>query len=47
MRENVKIQGKLETKEVFTSRSRKAFLRSEVCAQHMTGMQRVMTDGDS
>ena len=37
----------LKTKEVFTGSLRVAFLRSEACAQHMTGIQRVMTDGDS
>ena len=37
----------LKTKEVFTSSSRVAFQRSEACAQHMTGMRRVMTDGNS
>ena len=33
----------LKTKEVFMGSSREAFPRSEACAQHMTGMQRVMT----
>ena len=37
----------LKTKEVFTGSSRVAFQRSEACAQHMIGMRRVMTDGDS
>ena len=27
--------------------SQEAFLQSEVCAQHIIGMQRIMTDGDS
>ena len=40
-------QGKLKTKKVFVGNSREALLRSEACAQHMTGMRRVMTDGDS
>ena len=47
MRESVKTQGKLKTKEVFAGSSRVAFPRSEACAQHMTEMRRVMTDGDS
>ena len=33
----------LKTKEVFVSNSQEAFSRSEACAQHMTGMRRVMT----
>ena len=37
----------LKTKEVFAGSSHVAFPQSEACAQHMTGMQRVMTDGDS
>ena len=37
----------LKTKEVFAGSSREAFPPSEACAQHMTGMRRVMTDGDS
>ena len=37
----------LKTKEVFTGNSRVAFLRSEACAQHMTGMRRIMIDGES
>ena len=47
MRESVKIQGKLKTKEVFMGSSRVAFTQNEACAQHMAGMQRVMADGDS
>ena len=47
MRESVKTQGKLKTKEVFAGSSQEAFLQSEACAQHMIGMRRVMTDGDS
>ena len=47
MRKCVKTQGKLKIKEVFAGSSREAFLRSEACAQHKTGMQKVMTDGDS
>ena len=46
-RECVKTQGKLKTKEVFTGSSRVAFPRNEACAQHMTGMRKVMIDGDS
>ena len=37
----------IEDQMCFLGNSRKVFLRSEACAQHMTGMQRVMTDGDS
>ena len=37
----------LKTKEVFAGSLRVAFQRSEACAQHMTGMRRVMTDGNS
>ena len=37
----------LKTKEVFVGNLRVAFSRSEACAQHMTGMRRVMTNGDS
>ena len=33
----------LKIKGVFAGNSREDFLRSEPCAQHMTGMQRVMT----
>ena len=47
MRESVKTQGKLKTKEVFAGSSRETFSRSEAYAQHITGMQRVMTNGDS
>ena len=47
MRESVKTQGKVKSKEVFADSSQEAFLQSEVCAQHMIGMQRIMTDGDS
>ena len=47
MRESVKTQGKVKSKEVYMGSSQEAFLRSEACAQHMTRMQRVMTDGDS
>ena len=43
----MKTQGKLKTKEVFVGSSQVAFSRSEVCVQHMIGMRRVMTDGDS
>ena len=37
----------LKTKVVFAGSSRVHFPRSEACAQHMTGMRRVMIDGDS
>ena len=47
MRESVKTQDSLKIKDVFAGSSREAFPRSEVCAQHMTGMRRVMIDGDS
>ena len=47
VRESVKTQGKLKIKEVFAGNSREAFLRSETCIQHMTGMRRVMTDSDN
>ena len=35
----------LKIKGVFAGNSREDFLRSEPCAQHITGMQRVMTAG--
>ena len=44
VRESMKTQGKLKTKEVFAGNSREAFSRSEACAQHMIGMRGVMTD---
>ena len=47
VRESVKTQGKVKSKEVFAGSSQEAFLRSEACAQHMIRMQRIMTDGDS
>ena len=37
----------LKTKVVFAGSSRVHFPRSEACAQHITGMRRVMIDGDS
>ena len=37
----------LKTKEVFAGSLRVASLQSEACAQHMIGMRKVMTDGDS
>ena len=46
-RESVKTQGKVQSKEDFAGSSREAFSRSEACDQHMTGMRRVMIDGDS
>ena len=45
--ESVKTQGKLKIKEVFAGSSQEAFPWSEACAQHMTGIRRIMTDGDS
>ena len=47
MRESVKTQGKVKSKKVFAGSSREAFPQSKACAQHMTGMQRVITDGDN
>ena len=47
MRKSVKTQGKVKSKEVFPGSSCEAFQRSEACAQHMTGMRRDMTNGDS
>jgi len=36
-----------EEQKVFAGSLREAFPRSEACALHMTGMRRVMKDGDS
>ena len=47
VRESVETQGKVQSKEDFTGSSRETFSRSEACDQHMIGMRRVMTDGDS
>ena len=47
MRESVKTQGKVKSKEVFIGSSREAFVLSEACSQHTIGMRRVMTIGDS
>ena len=47
MKESVKTQDSLKIKDVFAGSLRKAFPRSEACAQHIIGMRRVMTDGDS
>ena len=47
MREGVKTQDSLKIKDVFTGSPREAFSQNEACAQHMIGMRRVMTDGDS
>ena len=47
MGESAKTQGKLKIKKVFVGSSQEAFLQSEAYAQHMTGMRRVMIDGDS
>ena len=46
-RESVKTQGKVQSKEDFAGSSREAFPRSKACDQYITGMWRVMTDGDS
>ena len=45
-REHVKTQA-IEDKRVFVGISRLSILRKDACALHMTGMRRVMTDGDS
>ena len=45
-RESVKTQA-IETRRVLTGSSRLSIPRSEACALHMTGMQRVSIDGDS
>ena len=45
VRESVKTQGKLKSKEAFTGSSRVAFLWSEACAQHMTRIRRVVIVG--
>ena len=42
-RKSVKTQGKVQSKEDFAGSSREAFLQSEACDQHMTGMRRVRT----
>ena len=47
MREYVKTQDSLKIKGVFKGSSREAFPRNEACAQHMTGMRKVMINGDS
>ena len=47
VRESVKTQGKVQSKEDFAGSLRETFSRSEACDQHMTGMGRVMIDGDS
>ena len=47
VRESAKTQDTLKIKEVFKGSSRVAFLRSEAYAQHMIGIQRVITDGDN
>ena len=46
-RESVKTQGKVQSKEDFAGSSQEAFMRSEACDQYITGMRKVMTDGDS
>ena len=45
-RENVKTQF-IKDKRVFVGSSRLSILRNDACALHMSGMQRVRTDGDS
>ena len=45
MRESVKTQVPIEESVDFVGILREAFLRSEVCAEHMTKMRRVMTAG--
>ena len=47
VRESVKTQGKVQSKEDFVGSSQEAFPRSKACDQYMNGMQRIMTDGDS
>ena len=43
----MKIQDSLKIKGVFVGSSQETFPRSKACTQCMTGMQRVMIDGDS
>ena len=38
VRESVKTQGKVQSKEDFAGSSREAFMRSEACDQYITGM---------
>ena len=45
-RESVKTRA-IEDRRVFTGSSRLSILQNDACALHMTGMQRVRTDGDS
>ena len=45
-KEYVKTQA-IEDKRVFAGSSRLSIPRNDACALHMTGMQRVRTDGDS
>ena len=45
-KESVKTQA-IEARRLLIGVSRLIFLRSEACALHMTGMQRVCIDGDS
>ena len=42
-----KCEDSRQIEEVFTGSLRESFLPSEACAQHMTGMRRVMIDGAS
>ena len=46
VRESVKTQT-IEVRRVFAGISRLSILQKDACALHMTGMQRVSTDGDS
>ena len=43
VRECVKTQGKVKSKKFSWVARKEAFLRSDACAQHMTGMRRVRT----
>ena len=46
VRESVKTQA-VEARRVFVGISQLSIPRKDACALHMTGMQRVSTDGDS
>ena len=46
VRESVKTQA-LEAKRVFTGISQLSIPQKDTCALHMTGMRRVIIDGDS
>ena len=45
-RESMKTQA-IEDRKVVAGSSRLSILRNDACALHMTGMQRVRTDGDN